>query len=566
MAKARHGWHTPDSLAGDEICRPLFLPANDEVLSLVGGALAELTKTYNYEMIGSITPREIADYMTTIITRWYADQCGGGACETVPFWQTDDGEDAGNEEPVETWYEEVSWWIIEAFLATTITPAAAVTFVTTTRTLHLAFKRGGFGALIEAFIDDVLIDVIDTYSAGTPLLEWIYDTGDDEEHTLKLVHSGQANASAEEDPVLGGYRMDVIRKNIRFRLPNFSFQTRYDEASDIVQTSVDGGTTWQDAPQSDPRHQTILPPPNTADPRCDAAARMTAYLEQTVNDCIAALQASASAAELVIIIQGGILIFFNFFSILWALIVAIAGTIFNAGYEDMNNSFTSDVWDDVLCYLYAAISPEGVLTASGLNVVRDFIYNGQDTTVFNVLSAIFNLTGEAALNGMASLRTETGDCNACSGLQEYYEHFNTDLLYGTVIGGDGVHVSENCLVVLANTRTADPCGDEGDALVWVLSNGQRKVNVTLDLGVEMYIGNITVAYDASGSVHSGYLRAYKQDGTIAINYGVAMPGGSGCLTWSPAMALRARWITITIVTNTSQIILMDYVRLYNLSA
>lgn len=168
MSRAKHGWHTPDSTAGDEICRPLFLPANDEILSLAGGALAELTKPYNYEQSGAMTPAETAEYFSSVLNRWYTEPCGGGGTPT-PFW--DDATDTDDEFTPETqpWYgfvtdadlpadeltfvENVGIWAFTGLLALTGTPAAAILFHTTAPAFVLAMRGDDFGQVIRVIVD-----------------------------------------------------------------------------------------------------------------------------------------------------------------------------------------------------------------------------------------------------------------------------------------------------------------------------------------------------------------------------------------------------------------------------
>lgn len=70
---------TPQELPEGDDCRPLSIPADSEWLALFGGALTELTKSWNWEYSGGLTVEETVDKMNEIIDGWYADACGG--CE-----------------------------------------------------------------------------------------------------------------------------------------------------------------------------------------------------------------------------------------------------------------------------------------------------------------------------------------------------------------------------------------------------------------------------------------------------------------------------------------------------
>lgn len=186
MSKARHGWLTPESLAGDEICRPLFIPASDEVLSLVGGALAELTKPHNFEASGAVTPQETADFMTGMLARWYAEACGEGGIPS-PFW--DEAIDVDDEETPEaqTWYgevtdpeapapeldfvEQIGIWAITGFIAYSGQIGAAIAFHTIAPAFVLAWRAGDVGELFRIVVDAADYGTVDTTGVAGEVVE-----------------------------------------------------------------------------------------------------------------------------------------------------------------------------------------------------------------------------------------------------------------------------------------------------------------------------------------------------------------------------------------------------------
>jgi len=70
---------TPQDLPEGDDCRPLFIPAGSEWLALFGGALTELTKTWNWEDSGGLSVEDTIDKMAEIIQNWYDIPCAG--CE-----------------------------------------------------------------------------------------------------------------------------------------------------------------------------------------------------------------------------------------------------------------------------------------------------------------------------------------------------------------------------------------------------------------------------------------------------------------------------------------------------
>lgn len=66
---------TPQELPEGDDCRPLSIPADSEWLALFGGALTELTKTWNWEDSGGLTVNETVEKMLSIVDAWYAAPC-----------------------------------------------------------------------------------------------------------------------------------------------------------------------------------------------------------------------------------------------------------------------------------------------------------------------------------------------------------------------------------------------------------------------------------------------------------------------------------------------------------
>lgn len=66
---------TPDSIPEGDDCRPLSIPASSEWLAFFGGALTELTKTYNWQLWGAVSVEDTVAKMQEIIDAWYTTPC-----------------------------------------------------------------------------------------------------------------------------------------------------------------------------------------------------------------------------------------------------------------------------------------------------------------------------------------------------------------------------------------------------------------------------------------------------------------------------------------------------------
>lgn len=139
--------------------------------------------------------------------------------------------------------------------------------------------------------------------------------------------------------------------------------TRYNPDCDCVETSVDGGITWTENPGADPRSNPAyqMPPNESPDPRCAAAAGMVAYIRQFVDQGIAGGTGLGIA-------NGIFALILIFIPISWffALITAIASLLLDIGSAALAFSFTEEIYDDLLCIFYARIDEDGVLTDAAL--------------------------------------------------------------------------------------------------------------------------------------------------------------------------------------------------------
>lgn len=140
-------------------------------MAAVGGALDELTKIYNWEQRGSMTPAEISELMTVIVNRWYTENCGAPVEAETPYW--DDAADVDDAMPADSqiWYgmvadvtappsgltftDELGIWILTGLVALTATPAAAIAFRTFAPKFVLAFKGDDVGEQIRVVVDGV---------------------------------------------------------------------------------------------------------------------------------------------------------------------------------------------------------------------------------------------------------------------------------------------------------------------------------------------------------------------------------------------------------------------------
>jgi len=218
--------------------------------------------------------------------------------------------------------------------------------------------------------------------------------------------------------------MDIVRKKLT---PDDLYPPylRYDVETDAVQITGDGGATWQDAPELDPRITNAFPPLTGSAARCDAAARMSAALEGVIMALINAISGGAQFAALQGILMGWLAVF-GFFFVLVALAALVLALFVAIGYAALYSAFNAFDWDGLTCRIYCLVDTEGRLNAETLQQLKDAIASDYDETQSAILSGLLDLTGFGALNAFAATRTETGDCEECGCAWSYTWDFAND--------------------------------------------------------------------------------------------------------------------------------------------
>jgi len=256
----------------------------------------------------------------------------------------------------------------------------------------------------------------------------------------------------------------------------------------VYQSSQDGGETWFDDPQGDPRSQTIYYPPLAGDDgdekRCEGASNAFEFFKQNLIDDLASGFAYAeifSTAVGVVAILGvtGIGI----------VIAMLSAAVFVAGVVVVQAAFTSEVWTDFKCILYCNIGDDASYTVEQWTAVKNEVNSTFTGVVQIILWNWINALGYIGLTNSArsnmALGADCSDCDCeCDG-----ETIGLGMVlsYGTLVNQTGCNVQSTSIVdgVLYSTtwiwNGTDPfkltvegllSGDTGtSAWQWYLGNG-----------------------------------------------------------------------------------------------
>lgn len=247
--------------------------------------------------------------------------------------------------------------------------------------------------------------------------------------------------------------MPLIRKQLK---PSdvYPDDIRYQPAGDKVQVLVDG--EWVDAPESDPRNQTTLPPRVSADPRCDGAQSIADALENQINQIATAIDNAQTAATIAGLILG--LFSFGVFAIFINIALAIAGYMLDLGAAAILAALPPAKYDQLACILYCHMDDNGRITKGDLPNIYQEVVDQLGATGGTIINQMLTLAGEGGLNNLAAAGTSTGDCDECGCAENWckYWDFATNsggwdaialggAIFGTLVPGEwqGTDAVEN---------------------------------------------------------------------------------------------------------------------------
>jgi microcystin-dependent protein len=194
---SRGCWLTPSAPPENKFfSRRITIPADPNWLALVNGAIDELTKPWNYEQYGDLTPDQTAQAFADIYDSYRENE------NEPPFAEDADELDG---EPKQEWYVDLEDWIIEGFLAVTFSPAAAIVYRTIVPKMRLALRSGSIGAAFRVLLNGVEILTGDSYGAIPEILEYVLDLAQaaidndlgDPPWDLSIVHDGEPGEKLE---------------------------------------------------------------------------------------------------------------------------------------------------------------------------------------------------------------------------------------------------------------------------------------------------------------------------------------------------------------------------------
>jgi len=443
-AEGLKGFPTPDAAADNDGYLLFLLPSGNDWVGELLGAADALTKPWNFYESGDLLPEEAADLWAQIIAQ--APYNLRDATVNAPFWDEESGDDADDtaSEIDQTWYgrwegetftESLAYVFLTNFLSGLVSPLAAVRFLTIPRAFRVAIKKNPHGAKLLLFLDGGLYAVINGYSIVDQVVEVIvkalpsegFLAEDVSPLELMIVNSGEHDEAATPDEN-GDYPAIVVRSRLR-ESDVIPANMRYNPETDTVQTTPDGGETWNDAEGSDPRRAPSFrrPPRTGTDRRCDAAANMVAWVHSFMDDIIAALTGVGTAGTILSVALNWWSFLFEPVAII-DLIAEVTATIGGLGSSLLSTSFDEETYGLLLCIFLCGCDEDGQVSADGLAVIQSQVAAQLNTTAAIVMGLILGAQGEVGLSNAGAIGSEVGDCGDCSGCGWCYRFNDTHQL------------------------------------------------------------------------------------------------------------------------------------------
>jgi len=185
---------------------------------------------------------------------------------------------------------------------------------------------------------------------------------------------------------------------------------RYSAGCDCVQFTPDGGTTWIDQPESDPRTSDAyrLPPLTGSDIQCRAAEGMTELIRSMVNTRIEDITDAEMAGAIL-----GFVTFIPGFNVLYAILLAFVAFAFTIAREVLEAQFTGAVYEQIKCIFFCNIGTDGQMNAEQFAAAYEDM-SALDTIPQVWCEEVMNLVGYVGMSNAGVALSAAADCDDCT--------------------------------------------------------------------------------------------------------------------------------------------------------
>jgi len=309
------------------------------------------------------------------------------------------------------------------------------------------------------------------------------------------------------------FRDDIIRRLMMSCCGDESpVLYRYDENGNL-QKSTDGGITWVDAPENDPRNYSPVFPPISGedgdDKKCVAATGAVNLIKEQIGDQLTDDMSRYTLAQLITDWVKTMIESSNPFD---ALLTVITNQIFALVIATLRPALTDTVYDTLKCILYCRISDDASFTDEQWAGVRDDITSQIGGIAGVFLEHLVFLLGKVGLTNLARAAGATeGDCSDCPDCGVPPVSFYTPAL-GWFI---------------ATPTATDPDFDTYE-ITSSSGGGENRISIVGGQTPDPYPGTLCVPirFETLDSPTYDYRTTYDCSGTASGSHGTPIPDGN----------------------------------------
>jgi len=272
-----------------------------------------------------------------------------------------------------------------------------------------------------------------------------------------------SDADIDQDTI-EAYRDDIIRRLMMACCDTeFGVIFRWTEDG-VLQKSTDGGTTWEDAPEDDPRNSSPVFPPVAGDPspdkRCIAANSVKTLIKEQVGDQLTDDMSRYTLGQVISDWVNTLLQSSNPFD---AIIQIVTNQILALVIATLRPALTDDVYNELECCVYCNMADDLSFNDAQWEAVRTCITTNISGIAGVFLEHLIYLIGKVGLTNLARSQAATdGDCStccpSCADLWDVY-----DETHGTITSRDSSQITIDATLaggnyyVILSTMAADTC-------------------------------------------------------------------------------------------------------------
>lgn len=186
-----------------------------------------------------------------------------------------------------------------------------------------------------------------------------------------------------------------------------------------MEVSYDGGTTWENGDNFDPRFNSPLWPPLYTQPgqdlKCIAANNAYAVMKDLIDQIQAEQSLTVDRIAVLVTVFLGTIAVLASGGILAGLIAAFGGFILGIGQTALQDMFTSTEWDMIKCILYNNMLEDGSFDTAGWQAVKDQVTQQFEYSPRLIIVNQLNLMGPVGLTNAGRKQTASPDvtCEDC---------------------------------------------------------------------------------------------------------------------------------------------------------